>query len=263
MSMNEMLAQYYNTHGAADAAQEETAKLAHAELFAKLAAKNGIDLSQMSPQQIEELYGQVFPKTAEEEKKEEEKAPPPFPPKKDEEAKDDEEKSAAAMAHWQEKRAFQEKFAEADLMGRVMAHSFHDELNKIAAAKEAATKQAEGEPPPFPPKSDKSEEKDEKKEEEKDKESAAKLAGIPKNANAQAFEELAARRAIEMAKQAGYDEKAVFDRVNAVYILGLDESEKVAQVQDYDTGLHVRALEYLEKIGLEVNWQEVFDKNAA
>lgn len=134
--MNQWLAQMYGTAGASASAPEETTKLASAELFAKLAAQNNIDLSQLSPAQVGELYAQVFPeeaaKLAEESSEEEEKE------EKEEKEEESEEKEAAAVAYWQEKRAAQEKFAEADLMGRVMAHSFTQELDNIQ--KEALSK---------------------------------------------------------------------------------------------------------------------------
>ena len=143
MAMNEYLAQLYGTEGTEKVAEEETVKLANAELFAKLAADNGVDLSQMQPEQIGELYASVFPEEAaklaeESEKKEDAKDESE---EKKEEAKEDEKKASAEL-YFQEKRAFQEKFAEADLMGRVMAHSFMQELGEIKEA--GVTKQAAG-----------------------------------------------------------------------------------------------------------------------
>jgi hypothetical protein len=250
--MNEWLAGHYNTNGAAAASQvssEDTEKVAHAELFAKLAAKHGIDLTKMSAEDTAALYMNVFPEEAaklaqeDEKKDEEDKKPPPFPPKK-EEKEEDEEKEAAARAHWQEKVASQEKLAEADFMGRVMAHAFTDELSKIKQAAANPTQRAEVAGV------------------EKAKKASAPTptTGLPKNAAVQAFEELAATRAVGMAKQAGYDEQEAFNRINSVYILGLEESEKTASVQDYDQGLDVRALEYLEAAKYPVNWEGVFSK---
>src|SRR3972149_1146750 len=133
--MNEWLAQMYNTNGATEKVAEAAPQLENAELFAKLAAQHNIYLSEMTPEQIGELYGQVFPeetKVAEEEKKDE--------PKKEEKAeKDEEEKKESAAQYFQEKRAQQEKFAEADTMGRIMAHAFTQELENI---KQASTKEA-------------------------------------------------------------------------------------------------------------------------
>ncbi len=238
--MNEWLAEMYRTNGSTPA-PEETQKLANAELFAKLATQNGIDLEALAPEQVGELYAQVFPeefaKAAEEdkkddEKKEEKKDDKPLPPfmKKDDEKKDEEKKEAAAR-FWQEKTASQEKFAEADLMGRVMAHSFTQELELIKAAAKA------GQPAPAAP---------------------STPAPSTKEAAAQAFEDLAVKHAIGMAKQAGYDEAEAAKKVEAVHVLGLQDSEKVASVQNFEDGVHVRALEYLERAGYPVDWKAVF-----
>lgn len=72
------------------------------------------------------------------------------------------QKMAALLSdpgYMQKQAALQEKIAEADAMGRVMAHSYVDELSKIAAAKAAAE-----------------EPKDEKKEDEEKAEKKAALA---------------------------------------------------------------------------------------
>ena len=228
--MNEWLAEMYRTNGSTPA-PEETQKLANAELFAKLATQNGIDLEALAPEQVGELYAQVFPeefaKAAEEDKKDDEKKDDkPLPPfmKKDDDKKDEEKKEAAAR-FWQEKTASQEKFAEADLMGRVMAHSFTQELELIKAAAKA------DQPAPAP---------------------------STKEAAAQAFEDLAVRHAIGMAKEAGYNVDEASQKVQAVRTLGLQDSEKVASVQNFEDGVHVRALEYLESAGYPVDWKAVF-----
>lgn len=246
--MNQWIAQMYGTNGAP--AAEETTKLANAELFAKLAAKNNIDLSQLSPDQVGELYAQVFPeeamKLAQESEEGESEEHEKGEEEEGEEAK--EKKEAAAIAHWQEKRAFQEKFAEADLMGRVMAHAFTQELQNIKLAQEGEGGEDEEHEKKEPPK---------KEEGEEEKKEGAARQTFQKNANAMAFEELSARRAIEMAKQAGYDVDEAFNRVNAVYVLGLEESTKIASMQTPEQAMHVRALEYLEQAKYPVNWAEV------
>jgi hypothetical protein len=126
--MDEYLAQLYGTAG--DESDEDMDKVAEAELFAKLAADEGIDLNQLSDEQIVELYNVTFQKEAEGEE-EEEKKESPFPPKKKEE-----EKKAAAEAELMQTKEAQEKFAEADYMGRIMAHAYVQELNKIAGVKD-------------------------------------------------------------------------------------------------------------------------------
>lgn len=118
MSLNELNAAYY--------AQSDLEKQAQVELFAKLAAENGIDLDALSQDQIDYLWGETFKTAAEEEKKDEK----------------DEDKVEEAKKEHEEKKAAAAKLAEADYIGRVMAHAMTDELNKIAAAtsldKEAA-----------------------------------------------------------------------------------------------------------------------------
>jgi hypothetical protein len=118
--MNEYLAQYYGTAGATSAEtdmNEDLHKQASYELFAKLAASQNIDINSLSDAQVEELFADFQKQASEggEEKKDE---------KKEEAKKELEEKKAAA-----------EKVAEADYLGRVMAHSYIDELQKIAASK--------------------------------------------------------------------------------------------------------------------------------
>ena len=82
MSMNPYLAAMYDTHGYGTAVQEEQTKVASLELFAKTAAAEGIDLSQLTPDQQNSLYTQFISKLAEDEedegKEHEKKEPPPF-----------------------------------------------------------------------------------------------------------------------------------------------------------------------------------------
>lgn len=229
--MNEWLAQMYGTNGYEPQVQEEQAKLANLELFAKIAAKNNVDLSQLSDEQVNDLYFQTFPEEAT--KVAEEDKAPPFMKKeeKEKEDEDEEEKKESAAAYLQEKQAaeesFREKVAEADFMGRVMAHSFMQERSEIDKAAAAGTvRQAPG-------------------------------ATQEKNAAAQ-FEELAAQQAIEIAKAAEYDPEVAHTRVSAVYTLGLGETEKIASVQNVDQALHIRGLEYLEAAGYPVKWDEIF-----
>ena len=119
--MNEWLAQYFGTAPVAD----ETEKQASAELFVKLAQENGIDLQAMSDQEVQELYNSTMGKQAESEEKKEEED------KSEKAAKEHAEKKAAADD-------MEAKFAEAKFMGETMAHAFAAQLDKIAAAKEAA-----------------------------------------------------------------------------------------------------------------------------
>ena len=50
--MNPWLASYYNTHGAGEAAAEEQEKVAQVQLFCMLASERGIDMSELSKEEI-------------------------------------------------------------------------------------------------------------------------------------------------------------------------------------------------------------------
>jgi hypothetical protein len=385
--MNPYLAAMYNTNGAAEQLTEDMQKTANMELFCKLAADNGLDLSNMTDDQIASVYAQVFPedlaKVAEEDEKKEEheEKESPEKEKKEEheagESKEDEEKEeakkAAAAMYVQEKQAAVEKCAEADWMGRIMAHSFTQERENIELGKYAhiiETAQAEGMtdeqifeavkeaagtevmtqimkrkgPGVVERLKNLGSSVVEKGKDvaggiaakrsraiEEGRAAAGELAGhkgalkglssteraaykaAPKReghsvgahlkelssmklkgqaakyaphaavgaaavgaeegvrrglkkkddekeakASAEAFEEIAANHAIKVAEAAGYDVEQAHSLVNAVYTLGLAESEKIAHVQDVDTATHVRGLEYLEAAGYPVNWEEIF-----
>lgn len=129
MSMNPTLAAMYNTHGAAQALQEEQQKVAHLALFAKSAAARGINLNELDQDTTNALYAAFTQKLAEEsgEAKEEEKEEGHKEPDGDE-GKEEEKKAYAqflAMQDWREKTA------EADFLGRQMAHSFWSEFQEI------------------------------------------------------------------------------------------------------------------------------------
>jgi len=111
--MNEWLAQYFGTASVSD----ETEKQASAELFIKLASENGIDLKAMSDAEVQELYESTMGKTAEDDRDDDKKK------KVEEAAKEHEEKKESAA-----------KFAEAELMGQIMAHSFEAERERIKEA---------------------------------------------------------------------------------------------------------------------------------
>lgn len=135
--MNPHLAAMYNTHGAGEVLQEEQTKIASLELFAKTAAAEGIDLSTLSPEDQNALYSQFVEKLAMEHEGEGEKKEPP---KKDEDD-DEEDKEAAARAELAQTQDWQQKVAEADFLGRTMAHAFWNEsgeIEKDAGVKETA-----------------------------------------------------------------------------------------------------------------------------
>ena len=121
MAMDQFLAEYYGT---AQPAQDDTEKTAQVELFVKLAAAEGIDLNQLSDAQVEKLYADTFSKTASED-----------------EGEKDEKKEEAREEH-EEKKAAAEKFAEADQMGRIMAHAYVQEMRKIAESTGGLDKEA-------------------------------------------------------------------------------------------------------------------------
>ena len=137
MSMNDFLSAYY---GVGDQSVEQDAQM---EFFAKTAAQNGIDLSQLSSDQINYLWDATFSKTAEDEEtaaieeivenmSDEEKAELLEELEKEEvanEAAEEIEQAKESMA----------KVAEADYLGRVMAHSYVDELDKFAAPAQLST----------------------------------------------------------------------------------------------------------------------------
>lgn len=132
--MDTFLAEYYGTGSTAAAEATTIEKDAEIELFAKMAQAEGIDLNSLTDQQVETLYNQTFQKTAGEEEKEEKE--------EEEEKKKEEKKEAAAaeLAQIQSGNGESEKVAEADFLGRVMAHAYVQELSKIAAAE--STKEA-------------------------------------------------------------------------------------------------------------------------
>lgn len=125
--MDEQLAQIYGTNqGTYD--EEDLQKTAAAELLVKLAEEQGVDLSQFNDDEIAELITELYSgetKTAED--------------KKDEKKEEHEKKETPAE---EKKEEAKEKAAEADFLGRVMAHAMVQELNSIE--KEAALKDVPG-----------------------------------------------------------------------------------------------------------------------
>jgi hypothetical protein len=252
--MNMMLAELFGTGGQAKTASaEDQEKLVQAELFSKLAADNGIDLDTLSDAQIKHLWHETFSdKTASAE---------PTP------AADTEKK---AQAEFEEKRAAAVKVAEAEYLGRVMAHAMVQELGKIGDA-QTKTAGANGAPtlkdrllkvagelPPWlnkgkdgggddkgkEDKGDKGgppEKKDEKKDEKKE---------------ASAIDAQAAKVAVDLVKKANLDVNVAQAKIAAVLTLGAKESTKIASAPDFATGLEIRALELLEQAGYPVNWGE-------
>ena len=116
--MNEFLARMYGTGQVKEASEmNNTDELLDA--FCKQAAAEDINLNQLSDAQVEQLFGVYVSKIAEEEKKDDDK--------------DEEEKKAYAYAEFAQMKEAQAKMAEADFIGRQIAHACVDELRKIAS----------------------------------------------------------------------------------------------------------------------------------
>ncbi len=266
MSMNPYLAAMYNTHGYGQAVQEEQTKIASLELFAKTAAAEGIDLSQLTSEQQQSLYSQFISKLAEDdngdEKKDEKKKDDDDDDK--DEKKEEEKKEAAARQELAQVQEWQQKVAEADFLGRTMAHAFWNESGNIEKVAEEAGKPSL---------------KDRLKgvgAAAAEKGKSAVHAADPRNVaaglkakfgkkddgekSASAFEQVAAEHAVKIAQQAGLNVDEVVEKVSAVLVLGgpNQEKTKVAQVVDnYEAAVNVRGLEYLEAAGYPVDWSKV------
>lgn len=266
MSMNEFLAQVYKTAGAPT--DEDLQKVAEAELFAKLAYENGFNLDAMTDEQVADLWnkvgadeeaGEMPPQFA---KKEEGGGDEKKDEKKEEKDEKKEEKEVAAVkeAAAQEfamQKAAQDQLAFMDYCGRVMAHSYVDELTKIGAAMETAetvdgTKVAEtgvvAATAAAPDDVD-----------DRIRKLAAAAPGIaPQLSSVSSTEKLdwlAADNAVAMAKEAQMDTDEVINKLNAILTLGPKETTKLAAAENIDQAIHIRGLELLEQAGYEVNWE--------
>jgi len=273
--MNQYLAAMYNTHGAGDAAQEERVKVASLELFCKAAAAEGINLTDLPQNERENLYTEFINKLAAEgeeggSSKCEKCGKDPCECKK-EESKGEGDKEAAAKAEYEAGQETLQKRAEADFLGRQMAHAFWDEFNSIqkTAAEEEEKKDKDEE------NGDKDKKKDEEKKDEKKDEGngnggggglppqlaaamAAKEGSAPFGT---AFDKQAFARAIAIAESSpNIDTGEATKKLAAVVELGgPGESEKISHTKgDYEFAKNVRGLEYLEAAGYPVAWEEVF-----
>ena len=299
MGMNPTLAAMYNTHGAGEALAEETTKIAHLELFAKAAMAQGINLADLDDGARGALYNEFTSKLAEE------GAAPPFPPKAEEDDEDDEDeeedkeeekKEAAARQEYAAMSEWTEKNAQADFLGRRMAHAFWDEYSEIS-------KTAAGTPSSnitlAAPKAKKQGVGEGLKAMGKDfggqaSGAAKRLGGAIKahpgkaaligggalaaggaaaygakklkgkkdddgEKDASAFDYQAANEGLKIASAAGWDTTEVAARLNAALTLGLGESEKVAQAKgSFEDAVAIRGLEILEQVGYPVDWTQVF-----
>lgn len=209
--MDEQLAAIYGT-GQPQMDEEDLQKMAAAEFLVKLAEEQGVDLNQFSDEDINEMVNELYggEKTA----------------------------SAAPATEPTADQAWLEKAAEADYLGRIVAHSMWNELGNIQKAA-SSCKTSQGAPPfPIPPKKEE-EKKEEKAEEKKEEEKQASM-----------IEALAQQRAFEMAKEAGY----IDDEGNLIQQPAANPKEKLAAA--IDRAVAVRALKICEEAGLPVEWNQ-------
>ena len=197
---------------------EDMEKAAAAELFVKLAQENGINLNQMTDADISSLWQETFG-----EKTAEAAVEPTVDPTIE----------AAEQEH-AEKQASLAKFAEAEELGRHMARSYVDELQKIGSAAKTAG---------------------DDKEEKKDDKDADDKGGFPFK-KASAIDQLSAYKAVEKAASIGYSSEEAADRISAVLTLGLANNDgvKVASAPNVETATEIRSLELLEAAGYPVTW---------
>jgi hypothetical protein len=325
MSLSEDFARFYGTDNQGNTQMtDEQIKEAMIDLFEKSASESGIDLEKLSADQIRGLYAEWEPeflKAAAEEGEE-----------KDDDEGEEKEKIEKAKAEHEEKKAALGKYAEAEDMGRVMARSFLDELNKEAAsktggisspvdkAKRYVSKGVEGFRKAITGEGTEAARKELGRTEklvgerkrmhdavvtELGKEHAgheahklnlaehahgqsrtalrkaqakrvaattapvatALLAGKGvhsmvsggggggKSKKASDFDALAAELAVEKAAAADFDPEECGYKIASLFHLDLlEESEKVAAIEDTATALHVRASEMLELAGYPVDW---------
>lgn len=213
--------------GGANSNEEALQKAAEAEIFAKVAADCGVDLTKLSQEQIYHLWNEVMVegnKTAAEEEHHHESD--------EEEKKKEEALAKAVIREHEEKKEAMAKVAEAEYIGERMADAFHARLQKLAAE-------------------DHEKREEEKKKEEKKEEDGKKM---PVK-EASATDLYAARVAIGMLKEAGLSTEQGVELLNSLFTLGhLPESTKTAGASTPEQTVQIRALELLEAAGYPINW---------
>ena len=288
--MNEFLAQAYGTAQPQQTADAE--KVAQAELFAKMAAENGIDLNALNDSQITELWNATFAKTAGEEEKKEHGHKEEKKAEHGHKHHGEKEAEAEALAEWMQTKEAQAKFAEADFFGRQMAHAYVAELRKIASeggfeflggaetTPAGETKEAKL----LSAKDAVTDVKNIFKGQDLAKglrdralKRTGQRAGIAagaaggaaavgagakavadkdKKKKASALDEVAAEMAVVKAAEAGWDLNEASERIAAVLILGAPEETKVASANTFETAVDIRSLELLEAAGYNVTWEQ-------
>lgn len=247
MSVNEMLARAYGTFDPPTPSTEDAEKVAHFELFAKVAAANGIDLEKCTTEEMNGLWNTFQTKLAEQAK--EAAAAPPAADPAAAAAVTTEKKAEAELAQIKEA---EQKVAEADYLGQVMAHSYVATLKKIAAG--GGFKFAEKEE-----KKDDHDEDDKKKnpfanfgKEMKGKKDEGKDEG---KKEASAIDVLAAHAAVKLAHENGIDAQEAGSKLDALFSSGkIAATTKVAAATTVPEATHIRALELLEQCGYPVKW---------
>jgi hypothetical protein len=124
--MDEQLAAIYGT-GDQAVSDNDLEKVAAAELLVKLAEDQGIDLSDFSDEDVMDMVGELSKSAEEHSEEHSEEAKKGLAQFAKEEAK--EKESEGDDEKKEEKQ--EEKIAEADFLGRVMAHSFTQEMDSI------------------------------------------------------------------------------------------------------------------------------------
>ena len=113
----DVIVHYHRNRAKAEELVEEQEKVAQAELFAKLAADNGIDLNQLGDEQVAQLWEDTFSGEGAEKVASAEE--------------EHYEQPSHAELEFAEHQEWGEKVAEADYLGRVMAHSYAQEMGEI------------------------------------------------------------------------------------------------------------------------------------
>jgi len=272
MSMDAQLAEIYGTGQSANA-EDDQVKLAAAELLVKLAGDNNVDLSQFSDQEVADMVAEL---------QKEAELPPQFQKKEEGEEKKDEktesketpeskESAESSSESPEDKKAeAAEKVAEADFLGRVMAHSFAQECKEIekeAGLKDKAVGAAKGLPAFLKNKgvaAGKTAVEGVKKHP-----FAAAGAGFAAGgaaggvagraskkekkgeADQAALDALAEQRALAMAKEAGW-----VDPEGNLVAPPAPAAEETKTASPLDLAVERRALEMLEASGYPVTWNE-------
>jgi hypothetical protein len=285
MGMNQDLARLYGTPGAAETSSEDLEKQAAADLFMKLAAENKVDLNQLTPEQIQDLWDYTFNKTASEgeEGAAHEGAETTAKEESEEESEEEKEaaakKEAAAVEHAARLKMASDEAA-ADHLGRRMAHAYVQEVGYIG---EAMAKQAEQEKQAQANASATKEAaapqlgkgsafrrlghsaaakwKDMSKGQKAAVGAGAAAAGVGaaaamkgKKKEASVTDELAIERAIAKVAEANFDVDEAGRRIDALFENNYPDMNKMAS--DLETQIELRSLEILEAAGYPIQWEE-------